>query len=58
MTAAFLRDIPYCGGPDPLVHVAATRVTVVIPEHPPNRGEGLLPGETYIYTAGSVARVR
>jgi len=53
-----VADIPYCGGPEPLFHVAATRVTVVIPEHSPNRGKGRVPRETYLYTAGNVARIR
>jgi hypothetical protein len=53
-----VADIPLCGGPEPLVQVTRTKVTVVIPEHPPNRGEGRIPRETYIYAAGKVVRIR
>jgi hypothetical protein len=49
-----VADIPFCGGPEPLVQVTATKVTVTIPEHPPNRGKGRKPRETYVYAAGKV----
>lgn len=53
-----VADIPYCGGPEPLVETTPTQVTITIPEHPPSRGDGRIPGEIYVYAGGKVVRLR
>jgi hypothetical protein len=50
-----IADMPYCGGPEPIFNVTPTAVTVVIPEHHPNRGEGRLPAATWVYADGRVS---
>lgn len=50
-------DLPYCSGPDPIITWAATSIMVRIPPGPPNRGDGNIPGETWIYKNGTVAKV-
>lgn len=51
-------DVPYCAGPEPVITWTPASVTVRIPSHPPNRGTGILPGETWLYTKGAVTKVR
>jgi len=53
-----VADLDYCGGPEPFVQATTTKVTITIPEHPPNRGEGRIREETYVYMAGEVVRIR
>lgn len=51
-------DVPYCAGPEPVITWAGASVTIGIPSHPSNRGTGILPSETWLYTKGAVTKVR
>jgi hypothetical protein len=53
-----MGDIAYCGGPEPVFDATPTRVTVTIPEHPPNRGDGTIPKQVWVFEKGRVRRVR
>lgn len=50
-------DVPYCAGPSPAISSSPVDVTIHIPPHPPNRGTGTIPGETWIYKDGRVRKV-
>ncbi|HVH43355.1 MAG TPA: hypothetical protein VM925_13465 [Labilithrix sp.] len=47
-------DIPWCGGPAPVISVSGERVTVSRPKSPPNRGTDEVPAASWIYEAGRV----
>jgi len=49
-------SIGFCGGRAPVITWGADKVTVFIPGGPPNRGQGYLPSETWVYGKGSVTR--
>jgi len=51
-------SVDFCGGREPIIREGANNVTIIIPGGPPNRGEGYIPGETWIYQNGEVKRVR
>lgn len=53
-----LSDLPYCGGPEPIVTSSATEVRISIPAHPPNRGTGVLPAQVWVYSKGTLRRTR
>jgi hypothetical protein len=55
-THAASSVIDFCGGPDPIVTREGETVRVEIPGGPPNRGEGDLAGEVWVYEAGEVRR--
>ena len=48
--------IDFCGGPEPTITKDGNRLTYVVPEHAPNRGTELVPGETWIYENGALSR--
>jgi hypothetical protein len=50
-------DVPYCGGPAPVITWAPTSVTMRFPPHPPNRGGGTVPEEVWVYKDGVVRKV-
>jgi hypothetical protein len=50
--------VDHCGGPSPVIHSNSNRITLVIPGHPPNRGKGYIPAETWIYENGEVKQVK
>jgi hypothetical protein len=52
-----LSDVPYCGGPPPIVTASRTQVTIEVPPHAPNRGNGWIPGEKWIYSHSRVRRL-
>jgi hypothetical protein len=49
-------DVPYCAGPPPVITWTPASITVRIPPHPPNRGTGTIPGETWVYSSGVVSK--
>jgi hypothetical protein len=51
-------SIDFCGGPPAVVTWSGSRVTVLIPGGPPNRGVGYIPAETWIYEKGIVKRLK
>jgi len=50
------NSIEFCGGRPPVITWATDKVTVFIPGGPPNRGNGYLPSETWIYSNGRVTK--
>jgi hypothetical protein len=50
-------DVPFCGGAEPLITASPTQVTLEIPDAPPNRGSGIVPGETWVYRHGAVSKL-
>lgn len=49
--------IDFCGGADPVVSREGERIRIDIPGGPANRGEGTVPGETWVYEEGEVRRI-
>jgi len=50
--------IDFCGGSPPVVTWSGSRVTVLIPGGPPNRGTGYIPAETWVFENGVVKRAK
>jgi hypothetical protein len=50
-------DVPYCGGPPPIIVFSPTTVTIRIPPQVPNRGQGTIPAETWLYKDGVAHKV-
>jgi hypothetical protein len=46
------EDIDFCGGEAPIIKEEPDRIVVSIPGGPPNRGQGSIPGATWIYQHG------
>jgi hypothetical protein len=57
-TFSLSGSIDFCGGSQPVVTWSDSRVTVLIPGGPPNRGTGYIPAETWIYQNGVVKQVK
>ena len=57
-TFSLSESIDFCGGSSPVVTWSESRVTVLIPGGPPNRGTGYIPAEIWRYEKGVVKRVR
>jgi hypothetical protein len=57
-TFSLSGSIDFCGGSPPVVTWSNSRVTVLIPGGPPNRGTGYIPSETWVYENGVVKRVK
>lgn len=55
-TFSLSEDIPYCGGPEPMIAAAGGKVTFTVPEHAPNRGSGKVPATTWVYENGTVTK--
>lgn len=51
-------DVPYCAGPEPIITSTSSAITIRIPAAPPNRGTGIIPGETWVYRRGKVKKTR
>lgn len=52
------ESIDFCGGSPPVVTWSTSKVTILIPGGPPNRGTGYIPPETWIYQNGLVRQVK
>ena len=52
------ESIDFCGGSPPVVTWSDSKVTVLIPGGPPNRGTGYIPPETWVYQNGLVRQVK
>lgn len=48
----FFDSVCYCGGPKPVIETASNRI--IFPAHGPNRGDGFIPQETYVYSNGEI----
>ncbi|HVQ38715.1 MAG TPA: hypothetical protein VMS31_14350 [Pyrinomonadaceae bacterium] len=57
-TFALSASIDFCGGRPPVVTWSSDKVTVLLPGGPPNRGDGYLPAETWVYENGRVRPVK
>lgn len=53
-TFSLSESIDFCGGSSPVVTWSGSRVAVLIPGGPPNRGTGYIPAETWVYENGVV----
>ncbi len=53
----FSSAIDFCGGRAPIITWSSSKVTVLIPGGPPNRGKGYIPAETWVYENGKVKKV-
>lgn len=51
-------EIPFCGGPAPVVRREGTKVTVVVPGSAPNRGPGFIHEERWVYENGRLERMK
>lgn len=49
--------IDVCGGREPRVERDGGRIRIEVPGGPPNRGEGWIPGETWLYEGGTLRRL-
>jgi len=52
------ESIDFCGGAPPVITWSDSKVTVLIPGGPPNRGTGYIPAETWTYQNGLVKQVK
>lgn len=57
-TYSLSESIDFCGGSPPVVTWSESKVTVLIPGGPPNRGTGYIPPETWVYQNGLVKQVK
>lgn len=57
-TFSLSESIDFCGGSPAVVTWSESRVTVLIPAGPPNRGTGYIPAETWLYEKGVVRQVK
>lgn len=57
-TFSLSKSIDFCGGAPPVVTWSNSRVTVLIPGGPPNRGTGYIPAETWVYENGGVRQLK
>jgi hypothetical protein len=57
-TYSWSESIDFCGGAPPVVTWSSSRVTVLIPGGPPNRGTGYIPAETWVYENGHVKQAK
>jgi hypothetical protein len=57
-TFSLSPSIDFCGGSPPVVTWSSSRVIVLIPGGPPNRGTGYIPSETWLYENGLVKQVK
>jgi hypothetical protein len=57
-TFSLSERIDFCGGSPPVVTWSSSRVTVLIPGGPPNRGTGYIPAETWVYENGVVKQAK
>jgi hypothetical protein len=57
-TFSLSESIDFCGGAAPVVTWSDSKVTVLIPGGPPNRGAGYIPAETWVYEKGVVRRLK
>lgn len=49
--------IDFCGGRDPELSATREALTITLPGGPPNRGEGMIPTETWRYRDGKLERI-
>lgn len=49
-----LADLPYCGGPEPIIRATLRDVTISAAAHPVNRGSGTIPARAWRYRNGKV----
>jgi hypothetical protein len=52
------ESIDFCGGVPPVITWSDSKVIVLLPGGPPNRGTGYIPPETWIYQNGFVKQVK
>lgn len=57
-TFSLSERIDFCGGSPPVVSWSESRVRVLLPGGPPNRGTGYIPAETWDYENGLVKQVK
>lgn len=50
------KPIDFCGGPQPVITWGANKVILHVPAGPPNRGDGIIPAETWVYEGGVVKK--
>lgn len=55
---AISSNVEHCGGPDPIIRRQRYQIIVSIPAHSPNRGQGYIPKETWLYKNGQVTQVK
>lgn len=57
-TYSVSAPIDFCGGRPPVIKQTAARIVVTLPGGPPNRGEGYIPTETWVYENGRVRQLK
>ena len=57
-TFSVSSPIDFCGGRPPVIRQTAGRIIVTLPGGPPNRGEGYIPTETWVYENGRVRQLK
>lgn len=57
-TFSFSDNIPWCGGPDPVLTTSGQSITITSPKHAPNRGTGDIPEERWVYENGNVKKTK